>query len=165
MILKYFGNIQAYESRPIIRKEISLNGKDVTLSLILSEDKPEDNHVNPSLDFTLENLDTYEDLITNIIRQYKYTKDSGWGRNIYYYAGYHAADLSADEVLDLLDDYDEILPVESKLVDVLYVHSIDFSKDSICWNFTISDYLSNYLLEVKTNYKLSIKSIKTKRLL
>lgn len=152
MELKYFGNIAKVGSK--ITREVLLDGKDVTISLSASK-------INPNISFILDNLERMEELISHMVKQYKYNKESVVGKKIHFYTNHHAIDLSAEDLADLIEDDCERLPIEAKLVDALYLFSINFESETIHWNFTLGEQLSNYLLVIKTNYTMNIREVST----
>lgn len=151
MDLKYFGNISNINDN-VISKDVLLDGKDVTISISSSK-------INPNISFILDNLERMEELITHMVKQYKYNKDSVIGKRIHFYTNHHAIDLSAEDLADLIEDNCERLPIEAKLVDALYLYSINFDTERIHWNFTLGEELSNYLLIIKTNYTMNIREV------
>ena len=157
MVLKYFGDIAVLEQDDTIRKEILLDGKDVMLSLMTSE-------VNSNISFILDNIVRFEELINHMVKQYKYNQNCIIGRKIHAYTKHHAIDLSAEDLADLIENDYERLPIEAKLIDVLYLFSVDFTPKSINWNFTLGEHLTNYLLEIRTNYTMNIKEVRTQLL-
>ena len=157
MELKYFGVIVKSKQDDIITEEILLDGKDVTLSLVTSE-------INPNISFVLDNIARFEELINHIVKLYKYNHGSVIGKKIHAYTKHHAIDLSAEDLADLIEDDCERLPIEAKLIDALYLFSVEFTPQMISWNLTLGENLSNYLLEVKTNYTMNIKEVRTELL-